>query len=163
MKKLIILLALAMPLLASAQKFGHINTQELFAQMPEIKDVENRLDSLNKQYENLLSAMQEEYQKKLSDYQAKQATMTDAIRQITEEEIMSLQQRIQTTYQTAQQDVQKKQSEWLAPIHERMAKAIKTVGEKEGYTYIFDTAAAMYVGTDAVDTMPAVKKELGIK
>ena len=89
--------------------------------------------------------------------------MTDAIRQITEEEIMSLQQRIQTTYQTAQQDVQKKQTEWLAPIHERMAKAIQSVGEKEGYTYIFDTAATMYVGKDALDVMPAVKKELGIK
>ena len=40
MKKLIIILALAMPMLASAQKFGHVNTQELFTQMPEIKDVE---------------------------------------------------------------------------------------------------------------------------
>ena len=31
MKKLIVMLALALPMLASAQKYGHINTQELFA------------------------------------------------------------------------------------------------------------------------------------
>ena len=109
MKKIILMLAMVLPTLASAQKLAYINSQELFAQMPELKVVEQKLDSLNKEYEALLTTMQEEYQKKLSDYQQKQATMTDAIRQISEEEIMSLQQRIQTTYQTAQQDVQKQE------------------------------------------------------
>ena len=35
MKKIIITIMLAIPMLASAEKFVHINTQELFAQMPE--------------------------------------------------------------------------------------------------------------------------------
>ena len=30
MKKLILALALTLPMIASAQKFGHVNTQELF-------------------------------------------------------------------------------------------------------------------------------------
>jgi outer membrane protein len=107
--------------------------------------------------------MQEEYQKKLSDYQQKQATMTDAIRQISEEEIMSLQQRIQTTYQTAQQDVQKQERELLVPIQSKMVKAIQEVGAANGYTYIFDTAATLYVGADAVNLMSEVKKALGIQ
>ncbi len=151
-------------MLANAQKFGSINTQELFSQMPDVKVANTQLDSLQSYYEGVLATMQEEYQKKMQDYQQKQATMTDAIRQITEEEIMTIQQRIQTTYETAQQDVQKKQQELLAPIHEKMAKAIKKVGEAEGYTYIFDSAVAtVYVGKDATDILPAVKKELGIK
>jgi len=164
MKKIIILLALAMPMLVNAQKIGHINTQELFAQMPDVKVANTQLDSLQVYYENVIMTMREEYQKKLQDYQQKQATMTDAIRQISEEEIMAIQQRIQTTYETAQQDVQKKQQELLAPIHEKMTKAINTVGEKEGYTYIIDSSVAVpYVGKDANDLMPAVQKELGIK
>ena len=163
MKKLILMLAMVLPMLASAQKLGHINSQELFAQMPELKVVEQKLDSLNKEYEALLTTMQEEYQKKLSDYQQKQATMTDAIRQISEEEIMSLQQRIQTTYQTAQQDVQKKERELLVPIQSKMVKAIQEVGAANGYTYIFDTAATLYVGADAINLMSEVKKALGIQ
>lgn len=163
MKKIIILLALAMPMLASAQKFGHVNTQELFQLMPELKGVQAQLDSLNKQYETLLMTMQDEYQKKLQDYQAKQATMSDAIKQIQEEELYSMQQRLQTTYQTAQQDVEQKQREWIAPIHEKMAKAIQKVGADKGYTYIFDAAATLYIGADAADLMADVKKELGIK
>ena len=164
MKKLIIILALALPTMTFAQKFGYINTQELFAQMPELKEVEARLDSLNAQYESLLTAMQEEYQKKAQDYQAKQATMSEAIRQISEEELYTLQQRIQTTYQTAQQDVQKKQEEYLTPVQERMLLAIKKVGEDKGFTYIFNSATStVYVGADAINVMEDVKKELGIK
>lgn len=163
MKKLLVILALALPMLVNAQKMGYVNTQELFQMMPELKDVQVKMDSLNKQYENLLMTMQEEYQKKLSDYQQKQATMTEAIRQIQEEEIMSMQQRLQTTYQTAQQDIEKKRQDYLKPINERMAKAIQKIGAEQKYTYVFDAAAMVYIAPDADNVLPLVKKELGIK
>ena len=76
---------------------------------------------------------------------------------------MSLQQRIQTTYQTAQQDVQKQERELLVPIQSKMVKAIQEVGAANGYTYIFDTTATLYVGADAVNLMSEVKKALGIQ
>ena len=163
MKKIIISLMLILPLAVSAQKFGHINTQELFAQMPEVNQVKLKMDTINSQYENQLASMNEEIQKKYQDYQAQEATMPDAIKQIRQQELQEMQQRIQLFYQTAEQDIQKKQQELLAPIHEKMAKAIKAVGEREGYTYIFDSAAMVHIGNDAIDATPAVKKELGIK
>lgn len=164
MKKIIMILSvLALTLTANAQKFGYVNTQELFMMMPELKDVQARMDSLNKQYENLLMQMQEEYQKKLQDYQQKQSTMPEAMRQIQEEELYSMQQRLQTTYQTAQQDVEQRRSEYLKPINERMAKAIQDVGEANHYTYIFDSAAAVYISPDADNVMALVKAKLGIK
>ena len=164
MKKTILLLAvLVLSLAANAQKFGYVNTQDLFMQMPELKDIQARMDSLNKQYENLLMTMQEEYQKKLQDYQQKQSTMPEAMRQIQEEELYSMQQRLQTTYQTAQQDVEQKRGEYLKPVNERMAKAIQEVGADNKYTYIFDSAATVYIAPDADDVMPLVKTKLGIK
>ena len=122
MKKIIIAMMLVLPMLASAQKFGYINQQEFFAQMPEMAQVKLKMDTINAQYESQLASMNEEIQKKYQDYQAQ-----------------------------------------LAPIHERMIKAIKAVGEREGYTYIFDSAAMAFISTDAVDVTPSVKKELGIK
>ena len=163
MKKIIITIMLALPMLASAQKFGHINTQELFAQMPEVAQVKLKMDTIQSQYENQLTSMNEEFQKKMQDYQAQESTMADAVKQIRQQELQEMQQRIQLFYQTAEQDIQRKQQELLAPVHEKMAKAIKAVGERENYTYIFDSAAMVHVGNDAVDTTPAVKKELGIK
>ena len=163
MKKIIITIMLALPMLASAQKFGHINTQELFAQMPEVAQVKLKMDTIQNQYETQLASMNEEIQKKVQDYQAQEATMADAIKQIRQQELQEMQQRIPLFYQTAEQDIQKKQQELLAPIHEKMAKAIKAVGERENYTYIFDSAAMVHIGSDAMDVTPAVKKELGIK
>lgn len=163
MKKLIVILALAMPMLVSAQKLGYVNTSELFAQMPEVAKIKVQMDTIQSQYENQLTMMQEEFQKKAQDYQNQAASMTDAIRQIREQELQEMQQRIQLFYQTAEQDITKKQQELLAPVHERMAKAINAVGEKEGYTYIFDSAAMVYIAPTAEDVMPSVKKELKIK
>ena len=63
MKKILIFIALALPILASAEtttKFGYVNTQELFTLLPEVKQVQSRMDSLNKQYEDMLVGMQEE-------------------------------------------------------------------------------------------------------
>ena len=163
MKKIIITIMLALPMLASAQKFGHINTQELFTQMPESAQMQLKMDTINSQIEAQLTMMQEEIQKKYQDYQAQAATMADAVKQIREQELQEMQQRLQIFYQTAEQDIQKKRQELLAPIHEKMAKAIKAVGEREGYTYIFDSQAMVHIGNDAIDATPAVKKELGIK
>ena len=42
-----IMAVLALTLTANAQKFGYVNTQELFMLMPELKDVQARMDSLN--------------------------------------------------------------------------------------------------------------------
>ena len=163
MKKIIIALMLIAPMALSAQKFGHVNTQELFAQMPEVAQIRLKMDTIQSQYEAQLASMNEEFQKKVQDYQTQEATMAEAIKQIRQQELQEMQQRIQLFYQTAEQDIQKQQQDLLTPVHERMAKAIKAVGEREGYTYIFDSAAMVHIGSDAIDAMPSVKKELGIK
>lgn len=163
MKKILVVLALVMPMLVSAQKYGHVNSTELFQQMPEVAKVKAQMDTLNSQYENQLTMMQEEFQKKYQEYQQNEATMADAIKQLRQQELQEMQGRIQTFYQTAEQDLQKKQQELLAPVHEKLIKAIKAVGEREGYTYIFDSAALVYIADNATDASPAVRKELGIK
>lgn len=163
MKKIIIAIMLVLPMAISAQKFGHINTQELFTQMPEMAQIKLKMDTIQSQYEAQLASMNEEIQKKAQDYQAQEPTMADAVKQIRQQELQEMQQRIQLFYQTAEQDIQRKQQELLAPVHEKMTKAIKAVGDAEGYTYIFDSAAMVHIGANALDVTAAVKKQLGIK
>ncbi len=163
MKKIIVTLALVLPLAVNAQKFGHINSQELFQQMPERTQVQQKMDTLMSQYETQMANMQEEINKKFVDYKQNQATMADAIKQVREQELTEMQQRYELFVQTAQQDIQKKQQELLAPVYEKMQKAVKVVGDANNYTYIFDAAAMTYVSPDANDVTPLVKKELGIK
>ena len=163
MKKLFLMLALVLPLAAGAQKFGYINTQELFAQMPELAKVRAQMDTLNSTYESQLANMQEELNKKVADYQQNQATLTEGVKQFRQQEMAEMEQRIQLFYQTPQQDIQKKQQEYLAPLQDRMLKAIQAVGTNNGFTYIFDAGAMVYTSPDATNVMDMVKAELGIK
>ncbi len=163
MKKIFFAIALMLPMLASAQKFGHVNTQELFSQMPELKAVQARMDSIQSDYENQFVVMREEFNKKVADYQQAEPTLTESMKQFRQQELTELQQRIEVFAQTVQQDLQKKQQELVAPIQERMVKTIKAVGEEQGMTYVFDTVALIYISPDAIDLNPAVKAKLGIK
>ncbi len=163
MKKILLVLALVLPLAVSAQKFGHINTQEVFALMPELNKVKAQMDTLQTSYESQIANMQEEYQKKIADYQKNVATLTDGVKQFRQQEIAEMEQRIQLFYQTAQQDIQKKQQEYLAPLHQKLTATIQEVGKENGFTYIFDSAALVFVAPDATDISSLVKTKLGIK
>ncbi|MBQ2439211.1 MAG: OmpH family outer membrane protein [Paludibacteraceae bacterium] len=163
MKKMILMLALVLPMIASAQKLGHINSQELLATMPELKTVQAKLDTLAGQYEAQFANMQEEFNTKLAKFQQEQATMTAGVREFRQQEIAEMEQRIYLFRQTAQEDLQKKQQEFIAPIQQRMMDAIKKVSQAQGCTYVFEAMTLHYIAPDALDLMPLVKKELGIQ
>ena len=163
MKKIILMLALVLPMLASAQKIGHINSQELLAAMPELKTVQSKLDTLAGQYETQFANMQEEFNKKVADFQKDQSTMTAGVRDFRQQEIAEMEQRIYLFRQTAQEDIQKKQQEFLLPIQQRMMDAIKKVGAEQGCAYVLEAMTLHYIAPDALDLMPLVKKELGIQ
>ena len=163
MKKNILMLALALPILASAQKIGHINSQEIMAVMPETKQMSQRLDSLQSAYETQLANMQEEFNKKVAEFQQQQATMTAGVRDFRQQELAEMEQRMQMFYQTIQKDLQTKQVEYLQPVQTKLLEAINKIAAAQGCTYVVDRATVLYVGADALDLTSAVRAELGIK
>ena len=163
MKKMILMLALALPILASAQKIGHVNSQEVMALMPETKRMTEQLDSIQGVYESQLANMQEEFNKKLTEFQQQQSTMTAGVREFRQQELAEMEQRMQMFYQTVQQDLQAKQVEYLQPVRTRLMEAIKQVATTQGCTYVLDQSSMLHIGTDATDLTAAVKAELGIK
>lgn len=163
MKKMIFMLALVLPVLASAQKIGHVNTQEIMTLMPETKIMSAKLDSLQGSYETQLANMQEEFNKKITEFQKQQATMSADIREFRQQELAEMEQRMQMFYQTVQQELQKKQVEYLQPVREALLAAINKVGAAQGCAYVIDLANVIYVGADALDLTSAVKAELKIK
>lgn len=95
MKKIILMLMVALPMLSTAQKLGHINSQELLAAMPELKVMQAQLDTLANQYEMQYANMQEEFNKKIVDFQQNQSTMTAGVREFRQQELAEMEQRIQ--------------------------------------------------------------------
>jgi outer membrane protein len=108
--------------------------------------------------------MQTELESKQTDYQTNSSTWSDLIKKTKEAEMQDLQQRMEKFQTSAQEALQKKQTELLQPIIDKAKKAIEAVGKEEGFTYIFDSAlgSLLYTG-GGEDLMPAVKKKLNIK
>jgi len=153
---------------ASAQtlKFGHIDFQGLISSMPEREVAQKAMAKMQTDLEAQLAVMQKEYQTKGQEYVAlvKQPNVTDAIRQAKEADIQSLQERITTYQQTAQDQLQKEESKQFQPVVEKARKAIGEVAKEQGMLYVFEVNSVLYYNSaQSTDLMPLVKAKLGLK
>ena len=152
---------------AQAQKFGYVNTSEIFNVMPDKATAENTLKSVSDKYEAEFKNLQDAFQKKMADYEAadKDATTPQAIKDRHQQELQDDYMKIQNFQQTAAQDLQRQQDTLLAPITQKIQNAIQAVGAEGGFTFIFDQAAGaiIYTGSNAEDVSGKVKAKLGIK
>ncbi len=166
LKKIFLLMLCALPigLMAQEVKLGHVNTQEILTAMPEKATIEKKISDLQSQWESELAKMREEYNAKIKDYQDKQATMPESIKQARQSEISDIEQRITAFQQTAYSDLQKKQQELFAPVIDKVKKAINDVASENNYLYIFDisTQSIVYMSPKSNDITPLVKKKLGL-
>jgi outer membrane protein len=164
MNRILIMLVLgALALPATAQKFGHIDTQELLMAMPEREKAQEQLEAQATMYEEQLKGMQSELQRKYEDYLAKSETWPEAIRKTKEKELNQLQQGMQDFSQTAQQDLAKLEDDLLTPMIDRAREAIENVGKENGFTYIFDSSTGVTVYNGGEDVTALVKTKLGLK
>ena len=120
---------------------------------------------MNDKYAGEMKTMEDEFQKKYTDYIAQQESMTENIKLRRTQELEDIRQRVENFTQVAQQDMNKKQQELLAPIQDKLRNAIKAVGDEKGYAYIIDNnpGIVLYTGNAAIDATPLVKAKLGLK
>ena len=167
MKKLIIFLLMILPLGGFAQeaKVAIVNSQEIMMAMPEIAAMQETMKQMNDKYAGEMKTMEDEFQKKYTDYIAQQDSMTENIKLRRTQELEDIRQRVENFTQVAQQDMNKKQQELLAPIQDKLRNAIKAVGDEKGYAYIIDNnpGIVLYTGNAAIDATPLVKAKLGLK
>jgi outer membrane protein len=169
MKKLIIMAMLMAPVSLFAQKFGHVNAQEIMAAMPEYTTAQNEVQALQKTYEEDLTRMQDELKKKGEEYDKalkENPNMPDNVKSRREQELQDLYQRIQQSYQDNQQELQKVSQEKMQAITTKVLNAIKEVGQAGGYVYIMDLTGGgvPYISTTlSTDVTSQVKAKLGLK
>ena len=165
MKKLLFMLMMLAPMAAFAQKFGHVNSQEVIQAMPEFTKARADIEALAKQYDADLKGMQEEIQKKAEALEKEQATLPANIKQRREQELQEMYQKYQQSAQDNQQALAKEQSEKMQAITTKVLDAIKSIGQTDGYVYIMDIAGGIpYISTTlSTDVTAKVKAKLGLK
>ena len=150
------------PLATFAQKFGHINAQEVMSSMPEFIKARGEIEAAAKQYDNDLKSMQDELQRKAEDYDKTKSTMNDTKRKETEDNLQQMYTKIQQTAQDNSQSLQKLQQDKIGPITSKLVDAIKAVGKAGGYVYIMDLSSGIPYISDTLskDVTAEVKAQL---
>lgn len=149
---------------AANQKFGYINSADLLKIMPETKRAEANLEAFVKNLEKQFGGLQTEYQTKITEFQAQEKTMVDAVKETRIRAIQDLEQRLQQSQVSGQQQVAKKREDLFKPILDKAEKAVKDVGKENGFDYIFDTNTGSFIyAKESHNVLPLVKAKLGIK
>ncbi len=166
-KKLLLAIAIALPMSVAAQsaKFATVDTQVLLEAMPETAAANSQIEAAAKKYEDEFKKLQDEFQKKYTEFQQlSQDTATpQSIKDRRMQELQEQSQRMEQFRATVQQDLARQQETLMAPIQEKLVKAIETVGVTNGFTMILPVGISIYNGADVQDATPLVKKELGIQ
>jgi outer membrane protein len=149
---------------AQTLKFGHIEFQPLIQTMPEYQTASANLEKVRASLEAQSAAMQKEAQDKYKEFIALSQTKdaNEALVKAKQDEVQSIQERIQTFNQTAEESLQKEREKQFQPVIEKARKAISEVAKEQGLIYVFEVNGVLYHSEQSIDLTPLVKAKLGI-
>jgi len=146
---------------AVAQKIAHIQLDSLITIMPETKQAQELAQGYLKDLEKQVASMKAEFDSKYQDYTTNEASMSDLVKKTKQEELQTLNQRIEDFRTQAQQDYQKKSSDLSKPIYDKAKKAVDAVAKENGFKYVLDTSTGIVLFHEPTDDIFAlVKKKL---
>ncbi len=169
MRKMFFLMVFAVAAFsASAQesKIGFADVDYIFSQMPEAKQIEAELQSVQTVLKNQLDNKVKEFQALLADYQKNMNNMLPAIRENTEKELQQKQANIEKLQQDAQTTIQQKQNQLMEPVYAKVGKGIEDVAKENGFTLILNQQIGgldvILYGDEKMDVSDLVLKKMGI-
>lgn len=161
MKKLFTIIALAVVTLsASAQKLGHITSQELMIEMTEYKAASTELERYRGELMKELEMLSGLIKEKEDEFTRDAPSLTPEIKESRYNELMASGQMFQQKQAEAEQKYQEKEAMLMQTVLKKIQEVVEKVAKDNGFAYIFDKSNLHYAGGE--DITPLVKKELGI-
>lgn len=127
-----------LPLGAQTQKIGYVNSAKIFDDLSEARDITKRLEALAKPIQDSLQLMQKDIESKVEDYQKKESMLNDAAKRSAVQEVQDLQQRAREYAQRKDSEMTRQREVMLAPLKEKILKAIEKIAKAERYNFVFD-------------------------
>ena len=146
----------------TAQKYGHLNSTLLMADLPAVKTADSDLQTYQTQLSKKGEDMVKKFQANYEAYQVKVNSGT--LSQVQAQEIEGTLAEEQTTIQSFQQEAQdmvlKKRQELYDPIFAGVRSIIEQYGKDNGYTMIFDAGMGAILFEDSEDLTEMIKAKL---
>ena len=135
---LLMVFVCALPLAGQTQKIGFVNSAKIFDDLSEARDITKRLEAMAKPIQDSLQLMQKEIETKVEDYQKKESMLNDAAKRAAVQEVQELQQRARDYAQRKDSEMSRQREVMLAPLKEKILKAIERIARAEKYNFVFD-------------------------
>jgi outer membrane protein len=145
--------------ISAQSKIAHVDTNELISKMPAMIEAQKQLENLSKQYDAEFKTMADEYYAKLKKYDEESSTVTAKVNEDRAKEVQDMEKRIRDYRETAQKELQKKESDLAKPLMDKIKASIAKVGKTKGFNYVIDVNSAIFA--DGTDLTSDVKKDLG--
>ncbi len=141
---LVIFFLFAVPNAYAQQKIGYIDSEKIFAEMPEYKDALNKLETRSLAWKKVIAQKKQSLDSLFKDYQSKEILYTDEIKQEKQKIIIEKEKEI-AAYQNQKFGVNgdyfSEQSKLMKPIQTKVFNALKTLASQEDYDFIFDRSS----------------------
>ena len=124
-----------------ALKLGFVDSQKIFEGLPEAQKVKRELDVKVQVWRDSLETMSKSFQQQYETYQQQQGTMAEAANKARQQELLKMQGEIQEYQQKKfgqDGEAAALQRKFLAPLKDKVLRAIEDVAKKEKLNFIFD-------------------------
>jgi outer membrane protein len=120
------------------------------------------LEKETKEIQSTYDEMSVVYNKILDDYEKGQSTYPELVKKNKESELLDKEKRLHEFEQNASTTLQKRNSELIQPIINKILKAIDKVAAENGFTYILDVSkgSVVYTSKDSQNINQLVLKVL---
>jgi outer membrane protein len=140
-------------------KTAHVDVNEIISKMPAVIEAKKQLEKLQATYDTEYKTMVDEYQAKIKKYDQEAETVGDAVNATRQTEVQDLIKRITDYGENAKKELQKKETDLLAPLLDKVRASIEKVGKAKGFQYVLNAADLLL--KDGPDLTADVKKDLG--
>ena len=146
-------------------KVGYINTNELWAAMPEKMAADTVLLTTRNEFISYLEQRQKTFETGVVAFTKDSATMTPLIKKEKLDGLVKEQESLKAFPEQADAELQTKREELYAPIRNKMQAAIDETAKEKGYDYIMDAAygSIVYAKNTEDNIIASVKTKLNIK
>lgn len=143
----------------AAGKIAILSMQELLLQLPQRREVENRLDAEFEGRANKLRLMQGKLAEKFKRSERDSTVMNKAQVAALEKELSVLNEQYVTQVKKFNQDRNRRQMEEDDKLLQQIKKAAQQVATQKGYDFVLDDSAVLYA-TPSVDITADVVKAI---
>ena len=166
MRKLFILMFLALGLNAAAQKYALIDMEYIMSNIPAYERANEQLNQVSKKWQAEIEAIKNQAKTLYKNYQNEAVFLSEAQKQEQEQAIVDKEKEaaeLRKKYFGPEGELYKKRVSLIEPIQDEVYNAVKGIAQSKGYQLVLDRASdnGIIFASPTIDISNDVLTKLG--